>query len=402
MKREARICYIAIPTSLTLQSANAIQTWTTMRELKRLRPETLALIPRWAGEPSRFEEVGAVHLPRPAIGKLSRLYKTTLLYYLEYSAFAWMCFVYLLLERLRGRRYDVVYVRQPHCAAWFAGVFGRLLGVRVVFEAHDLETRNPSRVKERWAVGLPYLMDRVNLLCSTAVASLTEHFLRELGTVGWQPSIAAVIPDAFDDRLYYPRDKDGARDRLGIDRDSFIVAYAGMSFAHRGLDRLIAAFAAADLHGARLILVGGRPKEIESLQEQIHRLNVQGSVELAGPKVADVVSDYMAAADLLVIPDTLTDVTASPLKLFEYMAMGRPIVTIDLPALREIVDERAARFVRRGDTGELRDALRELAQDDDRRAAMGQAAHAQATPWTYAARAQRIVALCDRVLRAEH
>ena len=83
MSGAARICYIAYPTSLTLQSANAIQTWTTLRELKRLRPETLALIPRWLGEPSRFAELGVVHLPRPAIGKLSRLHRTTLLYYLK-------------------------------------------------------------------------------------------------------------------------------------------------------------------------------------------------------------------------------------------------------------------------------------------------------------------------------
>ena len=82
MAAEARICYIAYPTSLTLQSANAIQTWTTLRELRRLRPETLALVPRWLDEVSRFGEVGAVHLPRPAIGKLSRLYRTTLFYYL--------------------------------------------------------------------------------------------------------------------------------------------------------------------------------------------------------------------------------------------------------------------------------------------------------------------------------
>lgn len=149
----ARICYIAMPTSLTLQSANAIQTWTTLRELRRLRPDTLALIPRWLHAPSRFSEVGAVHLPRPAIGKLSRLHRTTLLYYLEYSAFALMCCGYLLLERLRGRRYDVVYVRQIVSAAWFAALLGRVVGVRVIYEAHDWETRNPSRAKEQWEIG---------------------------------------------------------------------------------------------------------------------------------------------------------------------------------------------------------------------------------------------------------
>lgn len=397
MTREARICYIAYPTSLTLQSANAIQTWTTLREVKRLRPGTLALIARWLRQPSRFEEVGAVHLPRPAIGKLSRLHRTTLLYYLEYSAFAWLCFLYLVLERLRGRRYDVVYVRQIVCAAWFAAGLGGLLGMRVVYEAHDWETHNPSRAKERWARGLPHLLDRLALTRSAAVVSLTRHFLRELALVEWAPATTAVIPDAFDDSIYRPRERSEARSRLLVDRDAFTVVYAGMSFAHRGLDRLVTAFATAAIPGARLYLVGGRPKEIAALHEQVRRLAVEDRIVLVGPVSADVVADYLAAADLLAIPDTITDVTASPLKLFEYMAMGRAIVSVDLPALREVVDDRAARFVRRGDIDDLRDALVELARDGARREAMGQHARLQSAPWTYAARAERIVALCDRV-----
>jgi len=48
-----RIVYIACPTNLTLGSANAIQTYTTLRELREQAPATLALVPRWPGEPSR-------------------------------------------------------------------------------------------------------------------------------------------------------------------------------------------------------------------------------------------------------------------------------------------------------------------------------------------------------------
>ena len=397
----ARICYIAYPTSLTLQSANAIQTWTTLRELRRLRPHTLALIPRWLAEPSRFAQVGVVHLPRPAIGKLSRLHRTTLLYYLEHSAFAWMCWLYLLGARLRGRRYDVVYVRQVVCAAWFAAGLARVLGMRVIYEAHDWETRNPSRAKEPWARGLLHLLDRLALTRVTALVSLTDHFLRELALIGWRPRTTAVIPDGFDDEQYVPRDRDAARARLEIDRNAFVIVYAGMTFSHRGLDRLVDAFAGAALPLSKLILVGGRPKEIAELREQVDGLGLAEQVTLTGPHAQETVAEYLAAADVLVIPDTVTDITASPLKLFEYMAMARPIISVDLPALREVVDERAARFVRRGDTADLRAALRELSNDPARRAEMGRQARVQAAPWTYAARAKRIVALCDNVVNRQ-
>ena len=48
------ICYIAYPTSLSLRSANAIQTWNTVRALRAIHPDLLVLIPRWSRESSRF------------------------------------------------------------------------------------------------------------------------------------------------------------------------------------------------------------------------------------------------------------------------------------------------------------------------------------------------------------
>jgi glycosyltransferase involved in cell wall biosynthesis len=218
--------------------------------------------------------------------------------------------------------------------------------------------------------------------------------------VGWKPEATAVIPDAFDPTIYQPRDRHAARARLRLDPDEKIVVYAGMTFSHRGLDRLIEAFVAAAIPDSRLILVGGRPKEIGGLEAQVVRLGAGDRVVLTGPHPQDVVADYLAAADVLAIPDTVTDVTASPLKLFEYMAMALPIISVDLPALREVIDGRAARFVRRGDVADLCDALRELAADPDRRARMGREASRQAQPWTYAARAERIARLCDRLVSA--
>jgi glycosyltransferase involved in cell wall biosynthesis len=395
-----RICYLAYPTSLTLQSANAIQTWTTLRELRRIAPHTLALIPSKLGEPSRFTAVGAVHLPRPGIGRLSRLYKTTLLYYLEHSAWAWMCLLYLLVERARGRRYDVVYVRQIVIAAWWAGLLGRWYGARVIYEAHDWESTNPSRAKERWAEGLLHLLDRIALTRADAVVSLTQHFVRELERIGWQPRHAAVIPDAFDAEVYQPQARAAARTALGLDPAAFLVVYAGMTFAHRGLDRLVQAFGAARLDQARLIFVGGRPAEVATLRRQVAALGLDHTVLFIEPQPQPVVAQYLAAADVLALPDTVTDVTASPLKLFEYMAMRRAIIAVDLPALREVMDEQAARFVRRGDSDDLCAALTELAADPLRRDQMGDAAYVQAQDWTYARRAERILTLAREVVQA--
>jgi glycosyltransferase involved in cell wall biosynthesis len=396
-----RVCYVACPTSLTLESANAIQTYTTLRELRRLAPGTLALVPRWLREPTRFGEVGARHLPRPAVGKLSRLHPSTLWYYAERSVFAMMTAAVVAWERLRGRRVDLVYVREVVCAGWWAGLWGRLLRVPVIYEAHDLESRNPSRAKERWAQPLLDRLDRSALARSAAVVSLTGDFRRLLEHSGWRrPQDVAVIPDAFDELQIGPGDRRAARRRIGIPDDVPLVAYAGMTFSYRGIDLLLEAFAKvrAPLPAARLALVGGRPGEIEALRTHCARLALEGSVLWASQLPQVEVVPYLQAADALVIPDTVTDVTASPLKLFEYLATGRAVVLPDIPALREILPAEIGYYFRRGDVADMARALEEALADPER-PRREEAGREAVKPHTYAARAERILELATTTVK---
>ncbi|GIV97966.1 MAG: hypothetical protein KatS3mg057_2623 [Herpetosiphonaceae bacterium] len=294
-----RIAYIAYPTSLTLRSANAIQTYTTLRELRLRAPQTLAIVPRWLREPSRFAELGALHLPRPAVGKLSRFYRSTLWYYAERSLFAAMTAGVIGWERLRGRPIDIVYVREIICAFWWTALWGPLLGLPVIYEAHDLESWNPSRAKERWAQPLLHVLDRVALTKSAAVASLTGDFRRLLAALGWRkPEEIAIIPDAFDDSAIVPGDRVAARRKLGISLDAPLLVYTGMTFAYRGIDRLIDAFTAVRqaMPQALLALVGGRPAEIEQLRAQAAALGLDSAVIFTGQLAQPEVIPYLHAA----------------------------------------------------------------------------------------------------------
>jgi glycosyltransferase involved in cell wall biosynthesis len=396
-----RIAYIAYPTSLTLRSANAIQTYTTLRELRRRAPDTLAIIPRWLREPSRFAELGARHLPRPAIGKLSRLYRSTLWYYAERSAFAAMTAAVVLGEQWRGRTIGAVYVREAICAGWWAALWGPLLRLPVIFEAHDLESWNPSRAKERWAQPLLNLLDRATLARSQAVVSLTDDFRRLLDRMGWRPAErTAVIADAFDDQQIAPGDRAAARQQIGHPPDAPLIVYSGMTFAYRKLDLLLAAFATlrARRPAARLALVGGRPAEIDQLRAQARELGVEGALTFTGQIAQSQALPYLQAADALVIPDTVTDVTASPLKLFEYLAVGRVVVLPEIPALAEVLPPTIGYYFRRGDAGALAAAL-DRALADPARPEREQAGLAAVAPHTYGARAEHILALAEAVNR---
>ncbi|HWQ15224.1 MAG TPA: glycosyltransferase [Roseiflexaceae bacterium] len=398
------LCYIAYPNSPELRSANAVQTYHTLRELRRIAPDALVIVPRMRSGPSAFDELGAVHLPRIGIGRLSRLYRSTLLYYAERTAFAWMTAAYLLWRRLaRRERRPVVYVREVILAFWLSLLLPRLVGARVVYEVHDLESRNPSRAREAWVAPLLGLIDRVTLTRPAALTSLTAAFREQLERDGLRPAReVAVLPDAYDERRYLPQARDAARAALGLPPDATLVVYAGLTFSYRGLDLLLDALADArrSCPTLRAVLVGGRPHERAALEAQARRLGIEAAVIFAGQQPQEAVPPYLAAGDILAVPDTVTDVTASPLKLFEYMAMRRAVVCPDLPALHEITGGDGAIHVPRGDRAALAAALVRLAADPALREELAARAAERVAGHTYARRAARLLAVCRAVADA--
>jgi glycosyltransferase involved in cell wall biosynthesis len=397
-----RLCYIACPTSLTLQSANAIQTFSTLRALRRLTP-VLAVLPRWLGEPSRFSELGARHLPRPAVGKLSRLYRSTLWYYAERSIFAAMTAAVMLWERFCGRRWNAVFVRDVICAAWWSRLWGPLLDLPVVYEAHDLESENPSRAREAWVQPWLRRLDRAALGRSAGVVSLTEDFRGQLARDGWREAERiCVVPDAFDEDRFVPGDRAHARARLGLDARERLIVYSGLTFTQRGVDRLLEAFSRLrrDVPDVRLALVGRGPDEAPAERDLARELALEAALIWAGRRPQEEVIPYLQAADVLVMPDTVREVSGSPLKLFEYMAMSRAIVLPEIPALAEILPRSAGYYFARGDTRALAEALR-AALDDPERERRAQAGRDAVLAHTYTARARRILEYSASVLEPD-
>jgi glycosyltransferase involved in cell wall biosynthesis len=174
-----------------------------------------------------------------------------------------------------------------------------------------------------------------------------------------------------------------------------------MTFSYRGLDRLLEAFLRVReaFPKARLALVGGRPGEIAELKAVASRLAIQDSLLWASQLPQADVLPYLQAADVLVIPDTVTDVTASPLKLFEYLAVGRAVVLPDIPALQEILPPDVGYYFRRGDVADMARALKD-ALGDPERGKREEAGRRAVQPHTYAARAARILDLAVATARS--
>ncbi len=146
-----------------------------------------------------------------------------------------------------------------------------------------------------------------------------------------------------------------------------VVGYSGHLYPWKGVDLLLDAL--VELRGVRGLIIGGHPAEPDAarLQARSRELGLDPRVVFTGLVRPGEVATRLEAADILVLPNPATAVSVrytSPLKLFEYLAMGRPIVASDLPAFREVLTDRQnAVLFEPGSAAALARAIRNVLDD---------------------------------------
>jgi glycosyltransferase involved in cell wall biosynthesis len=219
------------------------------------------------------------------------------------------------------------------------------------------------------------------------------------------PSLAGrtvVEHDGVDEMILHrePFEIGGARDRLGIETDSFVVGYSGRINRGKGLDTVIRAAELMQSSPAVFVLVG----KVYEDDVNIDAARQPPNVRLTGFVPPADVPSYLAAADVLVMPTSANlsySQFTSPLKLFEYMASGKAVVCSDLPVLREVVeDERNALLFEADDPESLARALRRLQGDHRMRSTLADRARLDVEPFTWERRAARILVFIRERLTA--
>jgi len=183
-----------------------------------------------------------------------------------------------------------------------------------------------------------------------------------------------------------------------------MVAYTGHLYSWKGAHALARASRLLP-DGVEVCIVGGTPADLVSFrrfvaEERLDRVRVIGHVP---PKD---VPTWLAAADVLALPnsgrESISARYTSPLKLYEYMASGRPIVASDLPSLREALTHgENAWFVAPDNPAALAAGISAILDDPARAGKMAERARKSVQGHTWTVRAERIVAFVSRVLEAE-
>jgi glycosyltransferase involved in cell wall biosynthesis len=161
------------------------------------------------------------------------------------------------------------------------------------------------------------------------------------------------------------------RGRLGVD-DKLVLGFTGFAREWHGLDRALDAIAEhGDRFDIHLLIVGDGPGCV-SLRKKAEALGVQSNVTITGIVDRPHVPRYIAAFDMALQPNVVA--YASPLKIFEYLAMGKPTIAPDMPNIREILtDDENALLFDPADGRALGDAVVRLCADADLRVRLGSA-----------------------------
>ncbi len=274
----------------------------------------------------------------------------------------------------------------------------------VLYERYNLFTVAGVWAKRRY--GLPYLLEvnaplaeerqtfgrlafrrlaarteRLAWRSADRVFPVTQVLAEILKEAGVPPERIVVIPNGVDPaRFSDPPDPEACKRRLGEGR--LVLGFVGYVRDWHGLDRVLDVLAEADPALRLHLAIAGEGPALPSLRRRAEELGLAERVSFLGAVPRAQVPEVIAAFDIALQPAVVP--YASPLKLFEYMALGKAIVAPDQPNIREVLtDGKDAILFEPQDWAALGCAVLALCRDGDLRALLGQEARARVADGAY-------------------
>lgn len=184
--------------------------------------------------------------------------------------------------------------------------------------------------------------------------------------------------------------REEAREKLGLATDKKIILYVGSFIYWKGVETLVKAsdFIKSDV---QIYLVGGTISELAKLGIKIFD---NKKITVVGNRPHEEVALWLRSADLLVLPTTakynISKYYTSPMKLFEYMASGKPIIASDVISVRSVADDSMVYFFAADDIHDLALSIENIINDYSNAVLKAKNARAEVNKYTWDERAKKI------------
>ncbi|HEU4649405.1 MAG TPA: glycosyltransferase family 4 protein [Gemmatimonadales bacterium] len=251
--------------------------------------------------------------------------------------------IYATWAQLRRERYVCIHAVEE--AAFWAAWLRERCRVPVIY---DMQSSLPEQLVNRMA----FRDARVQRFLRACERWLLRHVDAVVSSAGLLQRVAVEAPGTIAREWHFPTAPalpapgaaDGLRRELGIPTDARIVMYTGTFEPYQGLSLLLQAIprVVQAVPGTVFVLVGGEGDGAVAVRTEAEQRGINGALRILGRQPRQHIPAYLALADVLVSPRSYGD--NLPLKVFDYMAAGRPIVATDVPAHRAVLNERLARL----------------------------------------------------------
>lgn len=297
-------------------------------------------------------------------------------YVWEYGYSMIMLFLVSLVVAV-WKGFDVVHTHNPPDTMFPIGAFYKLFGKKFVFDHHDLAPENYfARFGDNskpWLHKLLLLCERYTYRVADHVIATNESYKKVAQERGQKsPSEITIVRNGPNRERIRPVEPDPElRKRAGT-----LLGYVGIMGPQDGIDYLLRAMQKLiydlDYRDVYVILMG-KSGQINELRQYANDLGIGQNIEFSGwIDTKDLVRN-LSTVDICLIPDPSNPFNdkCTMIKIMEYMAVGKPIVSFDLPEHRFSAQD-AAVYAPNNDELQFAKLIVELMNDPEKRKAMGE------------------------------
>jgi len=304
------------------------------------------------------------------------------------------------IRRMLAGGYDAVH---SHEEGGFIGVvLAWMMGVPHLYDMHSSlpqQLSNFAFSRSKLLESAFAWMERIVIRRSRVVIVICPHLEETVRSI--DPVVPTVLIENAPGSGDAPVEGSGraVRATLGLGESTPVVLYTGTFEAYQGLDLLFAAAAEVKARrpDVRFVLAGGRPDQIEAFRRDAARAGIADVVMFAGQRPADEIPAYLDAADVLVSPRSTG--TNTPLKIYQYLRSGRPIVATRLLTHTQVLDDGIAILTTPDAAGVAAGILSAIDAPEHARAIGASARRLAETKYSYESYLARTRQACDHLTR---
>jgi glycosyltransferase involved in cell wall biosynthesis len=314
----------------------------------------------------------------------------------------------LLITIRRSYDFDVIQGCNPPDLIFLVALPWKLFGKKFVFDHHDVcpELMEAKFGKKRILRALLLLAERLTFATADLVISANETFRQLAITRGGKRPAEIVAVYSIPDKRFFGSVQSAIPKQSNADIGNgrkMVIGYVGIIGDQDGVDNIVRmARELAGRHGLRdfiCVIVGDGPA-LQSIRSLADELDVAKYVRFTGYLTGRELLEALSEFDIGVIPDPVNTYNdkISMNKVFEYSAMGIPIVAFNLSESKRLLKD-AALFASSSDASGLADEVARLIHNPELRCELGRKSRALADrEFIWEAEAQKYVAAMTQLL----